>query len=223
MIYDDNHIVINIDLLFERIEYNKSILHDFIKANNLPIDFLNSSFNVSELAAFNYIYDSCSYHNDNDVVCICEKYYNCKNIQKYILNNPLMFIIINKKNIDKICYDIKKYNLFSFDGKINNSFSLDLTTYTLKEAHEHLLLMMSFNHVDISMKTLLFINIFYNIYVKYYNLLKFIKFRNIIYSKIIELKEFDFNSKYWFDKLNLDPNLLDIIDGSLCEYFPLEK
>ena len=79
---DDDNIIIDIDLLLELIEYNKSTLDDFIKEHNLSIDFLNSSFNIAEYAAYNYIYN------------INNKTWR-KDIQKYILNNPLIFIILN--------------------------------------------------------------------------------------------------------------------------------
>jgi hypothetical protein len=213
---DDYHQIIDINLLFERVEYYKSILNDFIEEKNLPIDFLNSSFNVAELAAYNYIYDTCSCNNETKV---CEQYYYCKNIQKYILNNPLMFIIINCGTCDtnKICEDIVKYNLFSFDGKINDEFSLDLsnTQYT-NDMKEINFMFKLFNGSSYSMKLLLFINIVYTIYTKHYNLLYHQNFRCTLYSKIIEFKE-DYNETKWYDKLNLDMNLLDIVLDSLKE------
>jgi hypothetical protein len=218
---DDNHQIIDIDLLFERVEYYKSILNDFIKEKNLPIDFIDSSFNVAELAAYNYIYNTCSCNNKTE---LCKKYYYCKNIQKYILNNPLMFIIINCSyyDTDKICYDIKKYNLFSFDGKINDEFSLNLTNPKYTNDTKDINFMFNiFNSSSYSMKLLVFINIVYTFYTKHYNLLNNERFRKTLYSKIIEFKE-DYNKTKWYDKLNLDINLLDIVFDSLKERIPME-
>jgi hypothetical protein len=218
---DDNHQIIDIDLLFERVEYYKSILNDFIEEKNLPIDFIDSSFNVAELTAYNYIYDTCSCNNKTE---LCEKYYYCKNIQKYILNNPLMFIIINCSyyDTDKICYDINKYNLFSFDGKINDEFSLNLTNPKYTNDTKDINFMFNiFNSSSYLMKLLVFINIVFTFYTKHYNLLNNERFRKTLYSKIIEFKE-DYNETKWYDKLNLDINLLDIVLDSLKERIPME-
>jgi hypothetical protein len=225
--YDD-HQIIDIDLLLERIEYNKLILNDFIKEKNLPIDFIDSSFNVSYVAAYNYIYDNCSCDNNEYMGYICKKHYYCKNIQKYILNNPIVFIIINSNNrnniaTDKICYDIKKYNLFSFDGKISNSFLLDLSSTVSVEAKKDLDFMMSLFHSrGQSIQVLLFINIINIIYTKYYNLLKTQRFRHVLYAKIIEFKEFNYYANEWSDKLNLEQNILDIISNNFREHFPID-
>jgi len=211
---NNNNIIIDIDLLLELIEYNKSILDDFIKEHNLSIDFLNSSFNIAEYAAYNYIYDICSYNINNKTWC--------KDIQKYILNNPLIFIILNESNTNHICNDIIKYNLFSFDGKINSLFNSSINIESDKESVSNIKFIISLLNSDTSKQALIFINIFYIIYTKEYKLLHNKKFRECVYSKILELKECKDYVKYWIDKFNLDSNILDIISDSFHTNFPVD-
>ena len=111
------------------------------------------------------------------------------------------------------------------DGKINKSFSIDPKLGDLsKEGQKDLEFMFSLFHDTntASMKLLLFINMINSIFNKYYNFINNQRFRNMLYSKITEFKEFNSYANDWSDKLNLALNLLDIFINNLHEHFPMD-
>lgn len=225
---DDEINIIDIDLLLTTINNNNSILEQFIKDNNLPNDFKNSSFNISEYAAFDYVSNHhylCNIKQHN-LFCDCN-YVKCKNLQIYILQNPLFLFFIDNidSDFDKIEQDIIKYNLFSFDGKINSSLNLTSSN----KISEKSILEMSFIFTKLEylscskIRALFFIFIFYNIYVKHYTLLYNTNFKNRVLPKLDELKNPGENSKdvnYWIYNLKLDPNIVSIMVDSFKSYFP---
>jgi hypothetical protein len=220
--HNDDENIINMDLFTDRIEYNTLILEDFIKENNLSNDFLNSSFNIVEVAAYNYVNYNCLC-DDNNI--ICNKFMLCKNIQKYILNNPLTFILMNN-NIDNICEDINKYNLFSFDGKINSLFHYNDNHRQISlETEINIQLLIKIFHLNHTrqLAVLSFINIFNYIYTKEYMILNNTDFRNTLYDKIKDLQDHVHHVEFWINKLNLDSNIIDKINNSILEYFPVKN
>ncbi len=222
---DDN--IIDIDLLMEYINYNNSVLEKFIKENHLPNDFLQCSLNIANMAALSCITNnSCKCYDYR-----CCGFYHCKNIQNFILNNPLVLLLLNlidkKEDENRIIEDIHKYNLFSFDGKINNL--LDLSVYIdIKDlfSFDLLFILKLYNSsLYLKLQILFFIIIFEKIYVKEYILLHYPKFKEILSVRLTELNNKEnlmcqYYIKYWIDKLNLDSNIINIMIESFHLYFP---
>jgi hypothetical protein len=48
-------------------------------------------------------------------------------------------------------------------------------------------------------------------------------FRNTLYDKIKDLKDHPHHVEFWMNKLNLDSNIIDKINNSILEYFPVEN
>ncbi len=222
----DNYII-DIDLLMEYINYNNSVLEEFIKENHLPNDFLQCSLNIANMAALSRITNN---------ICKCYDYrccgfYYCKNIQNFVLNNPLVLLLLNlvegKEDENKIIEDIHKYNLFLFDGKINNLLDLSISIDTKDLfSYDLLFILKLYNScLYLKLQILFFIIIFEKIYVKEYNLLHSPKFKEIVSVRLIELNNKDNSAcqyyiKYWIDKLNLDSNIITTMIESFHLYFP---
>ncbi len=227
--YDEENII-NFDSYTDRVEYNQLILENFIKENNLSNDFLNSSFNVAEIAAYNYVHNNCPCDDDSDDMC--NKFMLCKNIQKNILNNPLTYMFMYTYyigedmfmytfNIDNICEDINKYKLFSFDGTINSLFQYCNYEQPSQSAEINIKILIELFELSetTQLRVLNLINMFNYIFTKEYLILNNSKFRYILYDKIKDLKDNMEHVEYWIDKLHLDSNIIDKIDNSIRKYF----
>ncbi len=230
---EEDNCIIDMDELLQVIDSNNSIIMNFIQENNLPNDFLNSVFNISNKAAYNYLYYGACSCDDDIISCNmnCNNYLKCKNIQKYILNYPLNFIIYNEYNYNdyiRIVEDIKKYNLFSFDGKINDKFNIE---YIMDESKMNKNIIKNIinqielqsNNLSYNNQVIQFINIISIIFQKEYHLLTNPNLRQAIYSKLMV----QFNNEtvievihYWANKLNFNPNIIEIITSSIFKYFP---
>jgi hypothetical protein len=228
--YDENNNedinIINFDELLQVIDDNNNILMNFIQENNLPNDFLNSDFNVAEKAAYDYLSVNTCKCNNNIIECNTynDGILHCKYIQKSILNNPLNLIIINmyEADHDKICHDIKKYNLFLFDGKIN--FLLNETDINFMKNIKYQIALLSNIDYYYDLKILQFINIIYLIFKKYNILFTNTSLRKTFYTKVFtEINNNDSAIrmiKYWAEKLDFDINIYEIIINSFYENFP---
>jgi hypothetical protein len=217
---EDNDLISNIS------DTNEKILINFIKENNLPEDFINSTFSIYDVSAVNYIAKkTCKCMNDNDMCD--EEVMNCKNFQKIILRNPLTYITCkqyNEQYVDKIISDINKYNLFSFDGKINTN-ELEIDECNIKLIISKNLKMFD-NIRGIKYRTLQFLNIFHIIYnTAYHLLIKHDNFKQAVYNKLINEIGTDENKineiKYWTSKLNLHPDIISIMISNFKETFNL--
>ena len=203
---------------------NEQILINFIKEKNLPEDFINSTFCIYDVAAVNYIAKkTCKCSNNNDM---CDKdILNCKNIQNIILRNPIIYIICKQNNpeyVEKIISDINKYHLFSFDGKINtNKLEID-ESYVKSMLSKNLSLFDTIR--GIKYRTLQFLNIYYIFFNYSYQLLiQYNSLKNHVYNKLITEIDSDENKKneviYWTSKLNLHPDIINIMINNFKEKF----
>jgi hypothetical protein len=199
---------------------------DFIAENKLPDDFINSSFNII---------DSIAYNQLNNTTCNCtdmhfcnntiQNFIKCKNIQKLILNNPLLCVLYyhqsNTISINEVYNDINKYNLFTFDGTIIKKNHID-KEIVMNHIKGCLNIFTFFNHYT-NMQVVCFLHIYYIICNFAFELLnEYEKFRLICYEKIktelikhTTISELDELSR----KINFNNNIFNIILHNIEELF----
>jgi hypothetical protein len=214
--------MVDIESFLELRNYNENLLSQFIINNNLSNDFINSKFNLIDRVCNNYLNNNIKCNCCGDKYCSnsYESFINCKNIQKAVLNYPLLLVIYysNQYIDNEVIDDINKYKLFQFDGKINkNKYN-----YQYNNIGNIINLIPK---LEISkLKLLLFVQICYLTCNNYLFLNNNIKYRNSIFNKIINENNSEINKnniKYWNEKLNINQNIFDNMINSFRETFEI--
>ncbi len=215
--------IIDIDLLLSITHKKQMKLLEYMISNNLPEDFLTSSFNLSEKAAYNYVTNQeCTCENDKFCNSSLYSFVRCRNIDNIIMNHPLLLVIY--KNCCECCthraiYDINKYNLFSFDGNFNKNPLTQKQNFI-----NNMKFLLDFNHnINSLLKGVNFINIYYYILNNGYNILKEEHgFRNSVYNRIFENLNEDLTNDIvdkWLTEFNIRPDLFQVIVDNLKAEF----
>jgi len=222
--YEEEEIdIIDIDLLLKIRNNNEMIFMNFIKDNNISEDFINSKFNIIDKSAYNYVINkTCNCENEYDI-CSNDDNTNCKNYQNFILENPINYMIYKKDCPccnEQILEDIKKYNLFSFDGKINK---LENNIEEKIVAKKSSIFANKLANTSISKyQVIQFLNLYKYIFKYGYTLLNNDKFRNTFFNKLLtegnkdSVKEY---IPYWANLFNFDSNIINIMIDNLKENF----
>jgi hypothetical protein len=211
------------------LEFNKEMLeveiNNFMEFRNLPDDFINSQFNIIDDAVLNH--DNCTCTINRFCSDTIDDFIKCNNIQRIVLKHPLLLIIytIHKYRDDielagektkLVIDDLRKYNIFTFDGKIKKSKKCeDYIDYLITN-----LLRLSHASSDRTIACLLF---FYMNYIFCVDGWKIISTNQLacigIYNKLIDSTEFKEGSEFWFKLLNIDTNIYNIMIDSYKETF----
>ncbi len=198
---------------------------EFMNKNNLPAEFLQSSFNIMEYVAYN---------QSNIGQCNCSglefcsdsitNFLKCKNIQKIILYNPLLCVIhykLRNLDINLIFTQINTFHIFSFNPNIIINMEDNENTIVIFIRSCLNFMTSIYNRLD---KVLVIISMFNYICKNgYYILYKFPHFRNTVYNKIAtEMSTPDalFEINFLADKLHFNNNIFQTILHNMSILFP---
>jgi hypothetical protein len=212
--------VTDVDLLLEIINNNEIVFNNYLNnlSADLKDDFISSKFNVINQTAYNYITNkTCNCQNEIEVCDNIDNLYSCKNYQSFILQCPIVHLIVKRKCPccnDKIIDDINKYKLFEFDGKIKFN-NIEETIFKNKIAS---LMNMMPKLDDNKYRVLLFICIYYYIFTNGNIIINNNNFKEAIFNKLQTdgKKETAITYiPYWSNIFNFDKNIIDIMINNL--------
>ncbi len=212
--------IVDVDLLLETIKHNEIVFNNFMKnvPDELKDDFLSSKFNVINQNAFNYIQNNtCDCKDELDLCNDINNLYSCKNYQSFILQYPIVHLIV-KRNcaccVNSIIEDINKYHLFQIDGKIKfNTVDEKMFNKTITSLMN---MMPKIN--DSKYQIILFLNIFNFVFNNGNILIKNDKFKEAVLNKLKTDGKYGVateNTLYWSNIFNFDKNIIDIMISNL--------
>lgn len=218
---DEDIMVVSDDEDNEKIFYQMQyydLIEDYINKNNLDIDFIKSSFNLTDLL-FNKI-DICdctdTYSDEK-----CDKNITkCKNIQKYVLEYPLLIFSVRiDSDFDNLCTEFKKYfavknSNFVSDGVYDETEQKkNIITKTIGK---FLNLQCQKKYNDIVMHITLQTILSNGKFIKRYD-----GFRQTTIKKLLNLNK-DIRSNnialYRYEKLGINKNIFKTMHNELIEY-----